>query len=166
VLKRHLPRHCFCAVTSVETTLQFLLCTATHVQNGSSERHSAAHYDVIIDGEHYPRVKFDGRFTREETLNTVETNIKFLTSLCRNQICSTQRCRMVRPHHEDEPMSRHFKIHVRPQTWTSSRFCQHQQEIQNRSHTFQQHHHIRWQTNGLKSTCTEDKSSYQTNLWK
>jgi hypothetical protein len=25
-LKRHLPRHCFCAVMSVETTLQFLLC--------------------------------------------------------------------------------------------------------------------------------------------
>jgi hypothetical protein len=25
-LKRHLPRHCFCAVMSVERTLQFLLC--------------------------------------------------------------------------------------------------------------------------------------------
>jgi hypothetical protein len=32
-LKRHLPRHCFCAVMSVETTLQFLLCglTCTYV---------------------------------------------------------------------------------------------------------------------------------------
>jgi hypothetical protein len=26
VLKRHLPKHCFCTVISVETTLQFLLC--------------------------------------------------------------------------------------------------------------------------------------------
>jgi hypothetical protein len=29
VLKRHLPRHCFCAVMSFETTLQFLLCSVT-----------------------------------------------------------------------------------------------------------------------------------------
>jgi hypothetical protein len=49
-------------------------------------RTGLAHYDGIVDGKHHTRHE---RFMREETLNTVETNIKFLMSLCRNLLYQT-----------------------------------------------------------------------------